>query len=353
MGNETAALKWFEKLSREPFAADFYFTLRRIECLYSEKPRWGKALRPADEAIRLGQDPALAFASAPMSSLVLAKDDRPPRLQVNFFGLLGPNGPMPMHLTEFARDRLMHEGDPTFARFVDMLQHRWIAMFYRAWAQAQPTLHLDRRGDDRYSAYVGSLIGLGTPKLRDRDAVPDFAKLFYAGWLTRQVRNADGLVALLRGFFCLPVKVEQFVGHWMALPASERTRIGAEGSTAVLGRGAVLGERVWDRQHRIRVHLGPLSLREFERFLPGGESLPKLIAWMRTYLSFELAWDVRLVLSRTQIPRTRLGKFGQLGWTTWLGRYAKKSDADDLILDAETAIVAHGSGGQAESQRSG
>jgi predicted component of type VI protein secretion system len=30
---------------------------------------------------------------------------RPARLLVYFFGLLGPNGPLPLHLTEYARER--------------------------------------------------------------------------------------------------------------------------------------------------------------------------------------------------------------------------------------------------------
>ena len=36
-------------------------TLRRLECLYPARPRWGTALRPIDEPVRLGQEPELAF----------------------------------------------------------------------------------------------------------------------------------------------------------------------------------------------------------------------------------------------------------------------------------------------------
>jgi type VI secretion system protein ImpH len=62
----------------------------------------------------------------------------PPRLMQRIFGLLGPNGALPLHLTEYARERAQHHGDPTFQRFLDTLTHRFALLFYRAWAEAQP-----------------------------------------------------------------------------------------------------------------------------------------------------------------------------------------------------------------------
>ena len=59
----------------------------------------------------------------------------------------------------------------------------------------------------------------------------------------------------------MPVQIEEFVGPLDARCAlGERTRLGREG--APLGAGAVLGGRVWDRQHKFRIHLGPLHAFE-------------------------------------------------------------------------------------------
>ena len=102
LGHETDALNFLADLAREPYRYDFYQTLRRLECLYRDKPRWGAALRPVDEPLRLGQDPDVAFAPAPLASFEFGKDGAPSRLQVRLFGLLGPNGPMPIHITEYA-----------------------------------------------------------------------------------------------------------------------------------------------------------------------------------------------------------------------------------------------------------
>ena len=328
--------EFFLALAKEPYRYDFFQALRRIEALHPQKPRLGRGLRAADEPVRLAQEPSLAFAPSTLSSFQLPGERSAyPRMEVRFFGLLGPNGPLPLHLTEYARERLMHSNDRTFARFLDVFHHRFLAMFYRAWAQSQPTVSLDRPREDRFSTYVGALAGLGTPTVRDRDAVNDHAKLFFSGLLVRHVRNADGLAALLSGFFRVPVRVEQFVPHWLTLPVNDRTRLGAA-ETASLGRGAMLGSRVWDRQHKFRIRLGPLTLAQYESFLPGGSAIAKIVAWVRQYLSFELDWDMRLLLVRDEVPRTRLGNYGRLGWTTWLGRKAPRTaDVEDLRLAPE------------------
>jgi type VI secretion system protein ImpH len=326
---------FYRALSAAPYRYDFFQTLRLIEALTPGKPRIGRSLRPTDDAIRLAQEPSLSFAPSTISGFRPA-DARTalPRMEVCFLGLLGPNGPLPLHLTEFARERLMHAGDATFSRFLDIFNHRFIALFYRAWAQAQPTASLDRLHEDQFASCVASLVGLGMPGMRDRDALPDFAKLFYAGLLARHVRNADGLAALLSGFFRVPITIEQFVGHWMVLPPRERTRVGAV--AASLRHGAMLGGRVWDRQHKFRIRVGPLTLCEYESFLPGGIALPRMVAWVRHYLGFELEWDLSLVLARTEVPKARLSAYGRLGWTTWLGRRSPRvSDADDLKLAPE------------------
>jgi type VI secretion system protein ImpH len=350
MGREADALAFFAELAAAPYQYDFYQTLRRLECLYAGKPRWGQALRPIDEPVRLGQDPDLSFAPAPLASFE-ARDGKTPRLQVRLFGLFGPNGPLPIHLTEYARERLQHAGDPTLSRFLDVFHHRFLALFYRAWAQAQPHVNRDRPKEDRFTAYVGAFLGMSPAALRDRDTLPDLAKFFHVGALIRQVRNPEGLAHILQHFFRVPVQIEEFVGHWLSLSTGERSSLSSE--RAALGSGAVLGGRVWDRQHKFRIHLGPLTLHQYESFLPaspktrGGEGGPdgallrKLVDWVRLYLSFELDWDVRLLLKRNEVPSLALGRGRRLGWTTWLGHRRSGTDADELCIDAE-AFVADG-----------
>ncbi len=280
----------------------------------------------------------MTFAPSTISSFKPATANSRPRLVQQFFGLFGPNGPLPLHLTEFARERLLHFRDPSLIRFLDLLHHRPLSLFYRAWAQAQPTVCLDRPDDDRFANYVGSLLGMGTPALRNRDASGDHIKLFFAGFMSRQVKTAEGLRSILSGFFRFPVRIIEFSGHWLRLPEDDLSRLGAPRACAQLGRGAVLGNKVWDRQHRIQIAFGPLNYAQYDSLLPGGSALKRLVPLVRQYLGFEYDWDVRLSLAGENIPRARLGRHTRLGWSSWVGSRPKTQAAENLVLDVERII---------------
>ncbi|HEY2253335.1 MAG TPA: type VI secretion system baseplate subunit TssG, partial [Planctomycetaceae bacterium] len=308
----------YERLGRAPHEFDFFQALRRLECAHRERPRIGAGLRPGDDPLRLAQATSLIFSGSTLASFAPGAGGRPWRLSVNFFGLLGPNGPLPLHLTEYARDRVHHAGDRTLVRFLDIFHHRLLALFYRARAMAEPTAQFDRPETDRFALYVGALCGLGSPALRERDAMPDFAKLHFAGRLAPQVRNAEGLQALLTELLGVPAEVDEFVGHWMSLPVDCRCQLGKSPTTGVLGVSALIGDRVWNYQYKFRVVLGPLERQNYEEFLPAGDILPRVVAIIRNYIGDELAWDLRLVLKRQAVKTVELGRSGRLGWTTWL-----------------------------------
>lgn len=321
-------------LAERPHALDLFQTLRRLECLYGDKPRLGSAARPADEPVRIGQEPSLAFAPAPVASF--DRSGAPPRLVQRIFGLLGPNGPLPTHLTEHARDRALHKGDWTFLGFLDLLTHRLALLFYRAWAQAQPTVSLDRPDEDRFGDYIGALIGTGAPRLKNRDTLDDAARLYFAGRLARSAHGADGLAAWVSGFFGVPARIAQCMPHWMAIAGADRTRLCGRVplDSSRLGQGAVAGERIWDVQHKFRIVIGPVNRRTYDEFLPGGTALARLAAMVRQYLGYEFAWDLQLILERREVPPLALGKpaAGRLGRTAWLNTYGRGVDADDLVL---------------------
>lgn len=314
-----------EGVDGRPWAYDFHALLRRIDARNPGRPRLGTALRPSEEPVRLGQAPELTFAPAPLAGVAPGTANRPPRVDVRFFGLFGPNGPLPLHLTAYARERLLNRDDPTFARFADLFHHRLLLLFYRAWAQAQPVVSADRP-DDRFAGLVGALVGIGEPSQQRRDEAPDAIKRFFAGHLGNAVKSAEGLAAVLSGWLRLPVTVEPFAGTWLALPPGERTRIGPAGA-AHLGQGAVLGATVWDRQHNFGLRIGPVRLATFESLLPCGEALPAVAALTTFHVGKELGWTLELELDRREIPCCRPGHYGRLGWTTWIGKAPHQRNA--------------------------
>jgi type VI secretion system protein ImpH len=321
-----------DDLNRHPYRYSFYHALRRFECEFPREARLGRTFHITQDPIRLGQDPSLAFAPSTLASFRHDSARQAPRLGVRFFGLLGPNGPLPLHLSEVVHERLHNDQDTTLAAFLDLFHHRLLSLFYRAWAEAQPTVSFDRPEQDRFGHYLGSLFGIGSPHLRRRDAMPDLAKLHFAGRLACQTRHAEGLEALLHDFFHLPVRIEQFVGAWLQLPADSRCQLGSTRAVSSLGVNALLGARVWQAQQRFRIVFGPLDLIDYQRMLPGGESLRRLEAAVRNYLGDELEWELQLVLRQAQIPKPCLDRTTQLGWTSWLSKTSLGRDGDDLRL---------------------
>jgi len=319
-------------LRSRPFDFDFFQAVRRLECANSTLPRVGHSRRPQSDPVRFCQNVSLAFAPASLAAYDEAADEQPARMVVNFFGLLGPGGPMPLAITEYVYDRLHNHKDKTLASFLDIFNHRMICLFYRAWAHSQQTVSHDRKGEDRFAAYLGSLFGIGDDSLGNRDALPDVAKLHYSGRLVCQTKNAEGLQAILEDYFGIPAEIRQFVGRWIDLPEEYRCRLGTGPSNAQLGSTLILGNRFWECQQTFRIKFGPMDFSQYRHFLPGSDSVQRLISWIRNYVGDEFRWELQLILKAFDVPGIRLGKTGQLGWSSWLGTTKFEKDADGLVL---------------------
>jgi type VI secretion system protein ImpH len=326
-------MKPLAELESQPWSFDFHTALRRIDCAFPDRPLTGEALRPVEEPVRLGQDPSLSFAPAPIVSFRQPTSERPGRLKVAFLGLFGPNGPLPLHLTEHARDRIRGVGDRTFAAFVDLFHHRMLLLFHRAWAMGQPTVGQDRPASNPFARYLGSLCGLGTPNVLERDLIPDHAKLQFVTYLMSPARNAEGLKAMIGAYFGLPVAIEEFSGDWLELPEENRWRLGHSPDVSALGSTSIVGRRVFQRTQKFRVVLGPLTRPDFQGMLPGTQQLESLAQLVRAYVGDELAWDLRLVLSPEERRQLALGRGSRLGYDAWLGgNYAAGVGTEELVV---------------------
>lgn len=321
-----------EQLANEPFAFDFFRAVRLLESRWPDQPRIGHSFSPAQDPVRFCQNPSLNFAPSTLEAFRQTGSDAVPKLLVRFFGLLGPNAPLPPHLTEYAYERHLHHGDRTLASFLNVFHHRLISFFYRAWAANQKAVDLDRPDQQRFATFLGSFLGLGMESLQDRDPVQDAAKLFFCGHLSCQTRNAEGLEAILQQYFDVPTEVHTFVGRWIPLPADSLCQLGQSPQTGTLGRTAIAGSRFWDCQLSFRIRMGPMKLRDYERMLPCGQSFQRLKYWVLNYCGQHFFWDAHLVLEAGEVPQTVLGRAGRLGWTSWVKTRPFVCDAEDLVL---------------------
>ncbi|MCV3207152.1 type VI secretion system baseplate subunit TssG [Mesorhizobium sp. YC-39] len=319
---------------------DFFELLRRLE---RRGGLFGYSGQPDREPARLGQHVRLSFSARDVVEFREAKDktpgtDRTPaRVTVANLGLMGPEGPLPLHLTRWVLDRLSQRwftgadaqqiSDTTFVDFVNILQHRMIALYYRAWADAHPAVQVERAVGGRVRAMLEAMAGIGLPGTRNPDL--DTVKLRQAASLASQVDGPERLTLFLAEAFKVPVQIKEFVAAWITIPAMLQTGLGK--AYAALGRGATIGPRVFNRQSRIELRVGPVGYEDFKAFLPGGQRLKLFKQAVRDMVGEALDVDLRIVLAREAVPPPRIGTV-QLGRTAWLARPAERGDADDMRL---------------------
>lgn len=302
------------QLEAEPWRFDFYAVLRRLERSFRERGRIGDVAARQDEYVALGEQ---AFLDFPASTIAEADRDGQSRLRlfVRFLGLLGPQGALPLATTEEAHHWQIARDD-AFPRFLDIFNHRFLQLFYRAWADARPIAQHDQPDLDRFAAYLGSMIGVGSKPYLGRDSVPDAEKLAHAGLIAAQAKSASRLQRFLAGLFKADVEIEQFVGMRLVFDPADRTRLG--GGHCTLGGDALLGASVYSVEDKFRVKIVARDLEQFERFLPEGDRCAPLADAVFLHLGEQFEWDVELALPVGEAKPIRLGRSGRLGWTSWM-----------------------------------
>jgi len=308
---ETGDLSRFEAFKENPEKYHIFQALRLIEAAHADKPRFGRSRRPKQDAIRLKQRIDMSFASSTVARFVPqdAQTGEPGELAQYMFGLFGPNGPLPLHFTEYAYNRQRSFRDPTFKAFGDIFHHRMLSLFYRAYASGEPTSSFDRKGEvDPFAQKVAAFAGLRGAAMAERDAMPDLAKLRYAGRLAHGTRNEEGLLALISGFFGAPATMESFVGTWLELDKKDTWELGNPHKPAKLGQSCSIGSKVWTRQAKFRFRVGPVGLADYKRLLPGGDSLKRLKALVNNYMGEAMMWDMNLVLRKGEAEPAMLAK---------------------------------------------
>jgi type VI secretion system protein ImpH len=320
---------WLRLAQQEPWRYELFALLRRLCASAAARPRIGEARLPRQEFVRLGQQPSLAFA--PREIAQVRAGPRQVRVQCFGLGMLGPNGALPLHYTEFVRERLHASRDSALADFLDLFHHRAMTLLYRAWAQGQAAAALDRPDDERFTRYVASLVG--DTSRQPASAWPAHARWASAAQRLRPVRTAQGLRSALRDYLRVEVQIDEFELQWLRIQASERSRLGARDRGARLGDAAILGAWVPDRQGRFRIRVGPLSLAGFLDLLPGagGRALPALSACVRGFVGRELDWSLLLLVRAVELRFTALGGPQALARDAWLGDPRAAADAAGLV----------------------
>lgn len=322
------------ELVAEPWRFDLLAALRRLERENPGKPRIGDARKLADEFVTIGQNPYFEFPDSNVEAASIEPTGLI-HLKARFLGMFGPQGALPLTTTEEAYGWL-RERDDAFARFVDIFQRRFLALFFRAWSDAHPVTQNDRPDEDRFRAYIGSMIGIGTPAFRDADLISDFAKLQFAGLLAARVKTASRLRWFLSSLLKSRVEIEEFVGAWLELDPSERTRLGEANSH--LSVDCVSGASMYSVSDKFRIRVYVRDIEHFRQFLPGSPLARQIADAVFLNVGEEYDWDMELAIPAGEITPVHLGKSVQLGWTSWMAPNWSKTD-ETIRKDARFHVV--------------
>lgn len=309
-----------EQLLDQPHRFEFMQAVRLLERWFMQQEQLGSS-EVLHQRIRFRNSLSLAFAPSEIAQLEVRA--RPAcadaagttqgieRLDITpaFMGLLGINGALPMFYTEQFQQREIYQRDTAGRAFLDIFQHRAVALFYQAWRKHRLPLRYEQDRRKHFLPMVLSIAGVGQGALRDRlrasdGGVADDALAFYAGALQQRPVSAAMIARVLQQYFRVPVKLEQFVGRWFALGTASQTSLGL--GNAKLGHSALVGERVWQRDLRMRLTLGPMKHDRFTRFLPGGAGEKALRELLTLFTGVSLEYEVRLTLAADSVTSARL-----------------------------------------------
>lgn len=333
-----------ERVLREtPQEFDYFQAVHLLECMIEGSEPVGGFAPPSKEVARIH-----AHASLPFPASQIQRMEWPaggvPEVVINFMGLFGPSGLLPLYYTNLIVERIRQK-DHALQDFLDMFHHRMGGLFYRAWEKYRFTIAYERGAHernasgagarDRFSHHLMDLTGLGTSGLEHRLAVRDDSLLYYAGLLSLHSRPAAALQRVLWDYFDVPVEIEQFVGAWHRLEISNQCQVGLEsGPSEQLGTGAIAGDEIWHQQSGARIKLGPLSLDQYLDFLPTGTAHEPLKSLANFIGRGEIDFQVQLILKKDDVPACELGQAEppRLGWTSWAKTGPLRADAGDTIF---------------------
>lgn len=323
-----------ESLLDRGYCYQFFQAVRLLELVCPERVAVGREGPPWREIVRFGARLSLAFPASEIHELMQGDGEDPQfRMTVNMMGLTGPQGALPLHYTELLLARA-EQKDHALGAFLDIFNHRLTSLFYRAWEKYHYPVTYGRGQRDVLSQWLRALVGIHTAGLQDRLDVSDQALCFYSGLLNQRPHSSSAMEGILRDYFEIPVRTMQFVGKWMRLGPENHTRLGSQNSC--LGVNAICGERVYDRQSKFRLQLGPLDLATFGSFLPSGSAFRALTQLTRFVAGLEHDFDILLILKKSEVPECRLQSYAQdgprLGWSSWLKIRQFSEDAEDTIL---------------------
>jgi type VI secretion system protein ImpH len=347
-----------ERLFAQPYRFQYFQAVRMIELWLRRRgvPEEGAVANfvrfqnstslafPASEIEALLPEPrGIETGSAALATALQTAQLRYVRMTPAFMGLLGSTGAMPAHYTERIAAHALYERDDGPRAFLDTFSNRTLALFYQAWRKYRLEFRYNGSRKDGFLPLLLSLAGMGHESLRRRlsdhgQGVLDESVAYFATAMRQRPASAVQIARVLSEYFGQAVRAEQFIGRWYDVPVAQQTVLGL--GNAVLGGGALAGGRVWQRDLRLRLVIGPLDQAAYDAFLPGGTAARALQAMLTMFTGLSLEYEVQLVLRAADVRgvalvEDRIG--GRLGWDGFMVDGPQTADRGDLHYEIHAA----------------
>ena len=300
--------------------------VRGAEARAQDMPLVGRSRLPAQNIVDLTQEPNQGFAPSTLASVKVVGGRA--RISGFWLGLIGPMGALPTHLSEYASYEKLYARTQPFGRFLDLLAGRMLQLFYRAWANSQPTAMVDRPKDDRFAAYIAALTG-ATEGVDPHSTFPARARLHYAGLFASR-RSAAGIEDALSHLLRQPVKLLEYQARWRDIEEADRTALGR--NFATLGGDAMIGARIRSAADAFRVVIRAESFRDYESLLPSGNRFAIAAEALDAFAPGHLEWDIAVEIDAAKARPAKLDGRTRLGWTGWIGKGAAGNIRSDAHL---------------------
>ncbi len=313
-------IDWSQLVAQLP-KAGLFAALRYAEARATQAPRLGRAKRPEQSIVDLAQEPSMGFADRTLSALATRYGR--PQLRGYWLGLTGPMGPLPSHFTEFAYLERRYAKKRPFGDWLDLISGRMLQLFYRAWAESQPSAQADRPDDDQFARWLAALSG-SMDGAHNESAFFARARSHYAAVFSGS-RSAIAIEDALSHLLMQKVRVVEYVPKWRAFEPEDRSALGR--SFATLGSDAVLGRRVYSAADAFRIIVRAEDAQAYLSLLPGSERFAIAFEAIEAFKPTHLEWDLTIEIADSEAAPTRLDGRAKLGWSSWVKRPQQASAA--------------------------
>jgi type VI secretion system protein ImpH len=309
------------------FSADakrfsFFRLVYLLERLYRNAPPVGHTGPASDERIRLRGDVSLVFQSSDVTEVEHVKSPdgvKRARVSAGFMGLYGGVSPLPGHFAETIALGDYQGGPQPVREFFDVFHHRLFSLVYRVWTKYRLGVGYRKGGLDPFSRRMFCAVG-HDGFAPHQTPIERFLYVKYAPLLVTRARTARGLEVILRDQMPdVPVRIEQFIGHWTLIEKPLRNRLGVVNRE--LSVNLTIGRWVYNGTGRYKIILGPLEYDQYLSFLPGGAARPRLRSLVHAFTRGMADAVLELRIKPEAAPRFQLGSkhASHLRRTTWVG----------------------------------